>query len=70
MALYIEYLESLKNVLNFFNFIVKKSPRGGTTQAQVDLFVEHFPVVISAEINILRNLQQMGTSSIRIEILT
>jgi hypothetical protein len=56
VALYIEYLESLKNVLNFFNFIVKKSPRGGTTSAQVDLFVEHFPVVISAEINILRNL--------------
>ena len=27
-------------------------------------------MVISAELNILRNLQQMGTASIRIEILT
>ena len=60
VSLYLEYLEGLRNSINFFNFIVKKTQRANS-QTNIDLFVEHFPILVQAEINILRHLHQMGT---------
>ncbi len=67
MSLYIDYLDALKIMINFLGFMFKRMPRG--TIIVSDYFVENFATIFSTKINIIRNLPQMGSQSIRKELL-
>ena len=68
MHLYIDYLEAIKNLMNFLTFMFKKIPRGNIFV--LDYFVEKFPEIFKTQITILKNMPQVGTLNIRKEILS
>lgn len=46
MLLYIEYLESLKNCMNFFTFMFRRMPK--MAQQMTDYFIEKFHQIFAA----------------------
>lgn len=67
MNLYIEYLETLKILMNFLHFMFKRVPRANS-QVQ-DYFYENFDKIFRSQIYMLKNMPQIGTHTIRKEIL-
>jgi hypothetical protein len=65
---YIEYLDALKTMLYFLNFIIKKLSRGNN--AMVDFYIENLGPIFLSQLSILRNLPQVGSNNIRREILS
>lgn len=46
MLLFIEYLESLKNCMNFFTFMFRRMPK--MAQQMTDYFIEKFHLIFAA----------------------
>lgn len=68
LRLYLDLLETLRNLMNFLNFIFKRTTRGSQTFI-IDVFVEKFPVLFTSQFLILKNLPHVGTVQIRKDIL-
>lgn len=61
MPMYIDYLEILKNILNFFTFLLKKN--------FTDEVISNIDIILAFQLKILKNTPQHGVS-IRKEILS
>ena len=60
MPMYIEFLETLKNILSFFNFIFKKN--------FTDELINNIDLILGVQVKILKNTPQHGVS-IRKEVI-
>ncbi len=67
LRLYLECLDTLRNLMHFVNFIFKRTSR---TLQTVDIFVEKFPILFQSQFNLLKNMPHVGTVQIRKDILS